>query len=1273
MRSRTTSIVLALFIGIFSSYGASTEYKFKYLSIENGLSKNTVHDIVQDSNGYIWIATFNGLNRFDGYSIKVFRTDSDTHSSIIDNLVTSIDYDGVRNLWAGTSDGLSIFDTKNESFDNRLDGTHIESLEILDEDNAIIATVDSLIIYNKADDSRRLLKYDSKNIKAYTLAKGQRGIYIGTWDKGLFVYSTEEKAIAQITSFTPGTKINSIHCTQNDIWVGTEGNGLFCINEATEKITHYTKETGVIIDNTVRSLKADNSGNIWIGTINGLTIFNEKDQTTTNMKHDSFVLGSISHDSIRTIFIDDQEGAWIGTYFGGVNYWHPLFARFGHIRRLPGNSSINDNVTSCIHEDHNGNIWIGTNKGGLNRVTPERDFKYYKLPLANDIKAVYTNNSSNIYVGAHGGGVNILNSETGLVRHVKGSPADVYSLLKRDQHSFWIGSFNGLHIFDTDTEQLTKVKNNELSSLRILSMYYENGLLWIGAEEGLYIYDASADKISKNLQEKLHSISYVHSFLKSSDNMLWIASINGLYKWDGKELHRFSEKDGLSSDAIHGIEEDSFGRIWLSTDNGLNCFNQSTGSIRSYFVSDGLQSNEFNAYSHCLLSSGQMMFGGIGGITVFKPENLLKNTWTKKPVITKMESGGKEIKIEKDITLNHRSNSLTLTFSAPNYPSWGKNSFAYKLENFDKEWIYTSTYRIASYSNIPKGKYQFLLRAANGDGIWNEEVEIINITILPAWYNTLAAKIGFILIFLIVVWILLKSYLDRKNMKNSLELDKQEKEHREEMNMMKTSFIMNTSHEIRTPLTLILAPLAEMLTRSTDLWMNKQIKGIERNAKRILRLTNQLIDFKHAESGLMKPSVRKENVYKIVNDSFSFYKNLAKMKHIRYTMFSDVENQLHYIDTEYLELILNSLLSNAFKSTDKGAISVSLTMVDENLRLEVTDTGLGMTEDNENSIPLIKKLMELHHGRLDFSSIPGGGSCFTVDFPQSVDAYSEEELKDNISPLVNNPEDSIQENFESDINSENATMYGRILLVENDLELTRILKGRLSKVFEVITAINGEEAQMVIDNQDIDLVIAEEVMPIMGGAKLCQNIKQNFRTSQIPVFIITAKTETVDHMDMLLAGADDYIIKPFSLRILLAKAKNIIRLRRRTLENYTKTTAIVPEKIALTPNDEDFMNRIKTIVENHISDPNLSTEECAKLMNMSRANLHIKISAITGESTLDYINKVRFSEACRLLKEGRYSIAEISDKVGFTSPSYFAARFKKFMGYTPTEYIKNRS
>ena len=259
MGSRTTSIVLALFIGIFSSYGASVEYKFKYLSIENGLSKNTVHDIVQDSTGYIWIATFNGLNRFDGYSIKVFRTDSDTQSSIIDNLVTSIDYDGVRNLWAGTSDGLSIFDTKNESFDNRLDGTHIESLEILDEDNAIIATVDSLIIYNKADDSRRLLKYDSKNIKAYTLAKGQRGIYIGTWDKGLFVYSTEEKAIAQITSFTPGAKINSIHCTQNDIWVGTEGNGLFCINEATEKITPYTKETGVIIDNTVRSLKADNS------------------------------------------------------------------------------------------------------------------------------------------------------------------------------------------------------------------------------------------------------------------------------------------------------------------------------------------------------------------------------------------------------------------------------------------------------------------------------------------------------------------------------------------------------------------------------------------------------------------------------------------------------------------------------------------------------------------------------------------------------------------------------------------------------------------------------------------------------------------------------------------------------------------------------------------------------------------------------------------------------------------------------------------------------
>lgn len=1273
MNKILTCVIAAWMVATVSLPASGGEYRFSHISIDNGLSKNTVHDFVQDKDGYIWIATFNGLNRFDGYSVKVFKNDPDQDMSIISNLVTSIDYDGDKCIWAGTSNGLSIYDKDRQIFENNLESVSIDALKLLDKNTALVATPDSLIVYDKIHGTSHNIKHQGKDIKAYVLSRGERGTYIGTWNDGLLVYSEEERAVALVSVLTQRLKINCIHCIEDNVWVGTEGGGLYCINESSDKISHYTKEAGHIIDDTVRSLQSDNNGNLWVGTLNGLTILNEGNQVSENLKHNSFVPGSLSHDSIRTIFVDNQEGVWIGTYYGGVNYWHPMYARFRHIRRLPDKSSLNDNVTSCIVEDNNGNIWIGTNKGGLNRIHSDGKFSYYSLPIANDVKSIYIDeDKSTLYVGGHGTGLNVMSIESGKAHHVSGSPSDIYSLLKKDERSIWVGSFNGLYIYDIPSQEMIKVTNTEVAEIRILSLFSDGNTLWIGAEEGIFVYDILSKNMITGIQDKLKPISYVHSFLKTSGDELWIASINGLFRWDGEKLTGFTDNDGLSSNAIHGMEEDSFGRIWLSTDNGLNCFNPESGTIKSYFVSDGLQSNEFNAYSHCLLSNGQMMFGGIGGITMFKPETLKKNMWAEKPMITRLESAGKEINVSKDIVLTHESNSLTITFSVPNYSSWGNNTFAYKLDGFDQDWVQTSTYRTVSYSNIPKGKYKFLLKAANGDGIWNNEVEVINITVLPPWYGTICAQLAFAIILIVFIWILLKSYIDRKNLKNRLELDKQEKEHRDEMNQMKTRFIINTSHELRTPLTLILAPLAEMLARSTDIWMNKQIKGIERNAKKILRLTNQLIDFKHIDSGTMQLNVRKENVSKIVSDNFSFYKNLAHMKHIRYSMSSDIDNQLLYVDAEYLEIVINSLLSNAFKYTDKGYISLNITLIEEHLRLEVTDSGIGINaerEDNSDfSIQLIKKLMELHHGRLDFSSIEGEGSRFTADFPQSLDAYAEDELKDNLSPLTNNPDDTDDE--DNNVDQKPEVLYGKILIVENDHELSRIIERRLSKVFEVVTAVNGEEAQMAIDSQDFDLVITEEVMPVIGGVKLCQNLKQNFRTSQIPVFIITAKTNTEDHMDFLLAGADDYIIKPFSLRILLNKAKNIIRLRRRTLENYTKTIAIVPEKIALTSRDEEFMNKIKNVVEQHLSDPDFTTEIFARHMNMSRANLHVKISTITGESALDYINKMRFAEACRLLKEGRHTIAEISDKVGFTSPSYFAARFKKFVGYTPTEYAR---
>ena len=535
-------------------------------------------------------------------------------------------------------------------------------------------------------------------------------------------------------------------------------------------------------------------------------------------------------------------------------------------------------------------------------------------------------------------------------------------------------------------------------------------------------------------------------------------------------------------------------------------------------------------------------------------------------------------------------------------------------------------------------------------------------------------------------------------MEAQLEIERRDKEHQEEINQMKMRFFINISHELRTPLTLILTPLQEIINKISDRWTRNQLEYIQRNANRLLHLVNQLMDYRRAELGVFELKAKKGNAHQLIQDNFLFYDKLARHKKITYTLHSELEDKEVLFDANYLELIVNNLLSNAFKYTESGQ-SITVTLKEENgwLLLQVSDTGIGIPINKQGKIferfyqiesehvgsgiglSLVQRLIELHHGRIELDSEENKGSTFSVYLPQDLSVYKPSELASNDEQ---NEEEQVYstnskamyfidtEKVENESVESGDKKRGTILIVEDNNEIRRYLSNGLADLFNTLEAGNGEEALEKLKDNEVDVIVTDVMMPVMDGIKLCKNVKQNIRTCHIPVIILSAKTDIKDQMEGLQMGADDYIPKPFSLAILTTKIQNMMRTRRRMLDKYAKSLEVEPEKITFNAMDEALLKRAMAIVEKNMDNIEFSTDEFAREMNMSRSNLHLKLKAITGESTIDFIRKIRFNEAAKLLKDGRYTIAEVSTMVGFNTPSYFATSFKKYFGCLPTEYIK---
>lgn len=1334
MKHILTFIAVLILLTGHSGLHAQThaDLRFKHIGIDRGLSHTTVSSIVQDSTGYIWAATPDGLNRYDGYGFRVYRHAADDSTSLGANVMRLVKTDTRGRLWAAGGRTLSLYDASRDRFVNyRLPDSptpDITDLLPLPDGRLLAATLDALYTFDPAEGTFTAVAPTDGGVKDINaLERDGSTIYIGTRNGRLTTISSGARAR---TIELPGAPVVVALLADGPsrLLIATEGSGLMSYDKTTGRVTTYRAAgTPGLGNDYVRSLAHDSRGRVWVGTFTGLSIFDPADGTFTLYDPKPEGLESLSHTSVRCIYADRQGGMWLGTFFGGLNYYHPLKNQFGTLRQSLLHPSLNDNVISAMAEDTDGTLWIGTNNGGLNRYNPATGtFAHYTKSDglgSNDVKAVYIDpDSRHIYIGAHLGGLSVLDKTSGTLSRTAPGVKNVFGITpsRRPGH-LWLATLDDIRLLDKATGTTTA---GPASGLKHITGFYRDAdaRLWVYGEDGLRVYteDASGRLTPATGTDTLPCRdTWVYDVYQTrTGQYIYVATADGLWRYtpaDGTTLH-ITTDEGLPNDIVYGLLEDDGGNLWASTNSGLARYSPADGSLRAYSARDGLQSNQFMPKSFLRASSGRMYFGGINGLSYFDPSVLESNPYSPAPVITGLRLFNRPVTPGDDTGLLDRSISevekisfgvdqtvFTIDFTVCNYVAGEHNTFAYMLEGLDKDWYTTDGPGSVTYSNLPPGNYRFLLRAANNDGVWCSTVTGLDISIARVWYKRWWAVTLFVLLALGMAAACIWYFWRKRAIEDQLRMERHERRRQRELNEMKVRFFINMSHELRTPLTLIQLPIEELLARAADPKTVQKLTTVKNNANRILHIVNQLLDYRRAEMGMFKLQVMPTSINELARKVFANYEYQAQRRGVTYTLESDVPDSPQLCDPQYLELIFNNLLSNAFKYTPRGqSIAMRLHLAGQggarSLCVTVADTGCGIPADKLPEIftrfykvhdhaagsgiglSLVKRLVELHHGTIGVTSELGAGTVFTVEIPVDEAAYSREEL----APATPGPElpgapvslpaedyfDDFTDIPAAGDTDDSATGRRTILVADDNPEILKYICEALGSDYNVVPAADGAKAIQILSQQSVDLIVTDVMMPDIDGVQLCRTVKRNLRTSHIPVIILSAKSDTADQLDGLKVGADDYIGKPFSMPVLSAKIRNLLRTRDQAVRHFNDTADIEPEKVALNPLDEAFLKKAMTVMEEHLDDSQFSTDAFAREMCMSRSNLHLKMKALTGESTNEFIRRFRLRHALDLLKSGRYTVSEVSAMVGYGTPSYFATSFKKFFGSLPSDYVK---
>jgi ligand-binding sensor domain-containing protein/DNA-binding response OmpR family regulator/nitrogen-specific signal transduction histidine kinase len=1333
------SIVLwSLFFLPSKSFAQVKPISFNHLDVTNGLSNNSVLSIHQDSTGFIWLGTKYGLNRFDGRNFKIFKNDPKNKNSLSSNdYIKNLVSNGNKKMWV-VADGLDLYNSEDNTFEAIIPQSE-NILRVLQDHKGNLWIGSLTQLQFRAANSKKIvkLKISKNNLQVLSLFEdNERHIWAGT-SAGLYeMYFLNKKLIvkrhfrSQFKNDENVGVISTIVQDQNlNFWIGTNKSGIYSFEKNSVKLIHFVKnnaDKNSLVNNNVRKIMCHKNGSLWIGTQDGLSVLNPHTYQFTNYQHDAANPNSLSQNSIHNIFQDKNGSVWIGTYFGGINVVYAVNTPFTIYQNSINTNSLSSNVISTIIEDNKQNLWIGTEAGGLNyfnRATQQ--FSVYKNSINNKnslssnlVKDIAIDKDQNLWIATSLGGLNFFNTKTQTFKVFDRNHNDsnsvssenVNCLLINKQNKLFIGTTIGLNIYDITQEKFSFIPSAGKTFInKFINTLFEdkNGTIWIGTPIGIYVYQNSKLHFKTFKDNSGNTFTNgVNCFQQDSKGNMWVGTYhNGLALINLKNntYKIYDTSDGLPSDNILAIREDKETNLWISTDNGLVKYNRHLNIFRTFNILDGLPDNQFNTNSVLKDKQGQMYFGTYNGLVSFIPQNIEKNVTPPDVVLSNLKlfnipvtlndaTGilNQDLDFTKTLTFDHRQNIFTLEFSALNFIKSNKNKYAYMLEGFEKNWNYVDL-PTATYTNLPAGKYHFLVKASNNDGIWSKGVKKIDIVILPPFWETWWAYcIYFILAFVIVHYIT-KFLKARAVLKQELHFEK-----------MKLDFFTNVSHEIRTPLTLILGPI-EKLEKLTveNSQANKYAHTIKNNTERLYRLVNELLDFRKADSGNMRMYFSEEDIVSSLKEIFDNFQTLAEAKNIQYTFESTHPQILVYFDKDQMEKVFFNLLSNAFKFTpNNSTIHLDIALKHSNVRIKVTDNGKGIGAEDIDFIfknfyqagqnfgtgiglALSKSLIELHKGTISVKSKPAtetkaGKTTFKVQLPLGKNHLNENDIAS--APTMENiiyqeineyaEEESFIESPQTNATNKTAT----ILIVEDNDEVRDFIKQSLEQLYHVHVSENGLEGWKTAVQILPDLIISDVMMPVMDGLELCKKIKTDVRTSHIPVIMLTAKSAPVHQVHGLQHGADAYITKPFSDQILKLNIHNLLSVRATLQKKYSEQISKLPiiSVTAESSQDEILLQKLHRIIEDNIANPDLDLNFITTEIGMSKTVLYKKFSALTNLSLNEFIKTQRLKHAVDFFQKGETSVLTVALQVGFNDPKYFSREFKKIYGITPNDYIKTK-
>lgn len=1234
-------------------------------SAQNILPDKRIISFCEDTDGDMWIGTWNG---------GLLKYNPETGQGKTYNLTSNVNVilkssNGI--VWVGTNYGLFEYDPAVDSFKQQSSSTFNNQIPCIIEDR----NHQSLWILHNNEST--LVKFDLKSRSSQTFR----------------LNPAEEKEFGQ---FNGTTKI--MQDNKGLLWIGSWGNGLFQFNPENSTFSRIALYPNLLFKSnnefdTILDIFQDRNNNVWIGS-NGVGVC----LLTEKMKFNTLGLSKDQtlNKCVMSVLEDKKGTLWVGTRGSGL-YYSVNKIDFYEVPFTALKNQDQFKLVRAIYEDKEGNIWIGTSyntgiiryKNGIPELIPSSEFfKDRRFDLI--MKAVtFTETDQSFYIGTQQRSLFLLEKKAGSFGNIKnykekyGASGQLQNdrvsyLLKDSKQRIWVATYDGLFIFDPANETFTNI-----NTYFALSGFFEPKIIFCLNE--------------------------------SSDKSIWIGTPIGLYHLKEKagkdaELDYITTEKGLSGNQIMGITEDGLQNLWISTNAGISKYNMRTKKFSNFTTIDGLQSSSFSETSFCKGLNNTLYFGGTFGLNSFNPDEIVENNFLNDIVLTSLSLYNRRVEIGEaydnrvildkslnnstEITLNDRQKSFQIEFSALDFKAHGKNQYAYKLDNFDKEWNYIGTQHFVNFNNLRQGEYILEIKASSNNYSWNEQPRKLKIIIMPPIWQTWYAIFFYVILIVGIVTIIRWNAVKQVRMAKNLEIEKIKHEQDQRVSEMKFQFFTNISHEFRTPLTLIFAPLKELVQKALAYKLQdealEKIQIIYKNTNLLMKLIDQLLDFRKAETENLKLVARYLNIEEFVREvCYPFYE-LAKIKDIRFQIDSDLRNKEIWFDRDKMEMIINNLVSNAFKFNKPGGfVKITLEENENEVIANVTDGGKGIppkaivhiferfyqVDDGENigstgiGLALVKYLVELHQGIIKVDSKLGKGTEFRLKLKKGKDHLNPEQLFANDAESVTfSREETTLNRFLPSRKKKETASDACILIIEDTPDVNQYLISLLEPLYHVESAVDGKEGFAKAVELIPDLIISDIMMPEMDGFELCKRVKANNLTATVPVILLTAKSSSQYKLMGIQTGADDYISKPFDPDYLIEKVRILLLSQKKLKKQYSKSIRLEPSDIEIESADEVLLKKCISTIEKNLQNEDFSVETLAEILNMSNSSLYRKLKSLTNLSSAEFIRSIRIKRSAQLLQDKSKTVSEIAYEVGFNDMKHFRQVFHKQFNCSPSEF-----